>query len=146
MIYRHRFTVQASLEAVAHFHARSASMGAITPPPVIVRVHSAPDQLSEGASMDFTLWLLLLPIRWEARIEQVAADGFVDRQIKGPFSHWEHRHQFQRLDPHSTQVIDEVHAGLSRHPGWWLVGLGMWLSLPLLFAYRGWKTRRLLET
>jgi hypothetical protein len=26
----------------------------------------------------------------------------------------------------------------------WLVSLGMWTTLPILFAYRAWKTRRLL--
>ena len=26
-----------------------------------------------------------------------------------------------------------------------MIGLGMGLTLPLLFAYRGWKTRRLLK-
>ncbi len=32
-----------------------------------------------------------------------------------------------------------------RHWFWRLVGMGMWLNLPILFAYRGWKTRQLLE-
>ncbi|HRX05275.1 MAG TPA: hypothetical protein P5148_19150, partial [Anaerolineae bacterium] len=31
------------------------------------------------------------------------------------------------------------------HPIWGPVGLGMMLNLPLLFAYRGWQTRRLLN-
>jgi ligand-binding SRPBCC domain-containing protein len=145
MIYRHRFIVRAPLEAVSKFHAQSSSMGAITPPPVVVHLHSAPDLLSEGSQMDFTLRLLFLPIRWVARIEQVAPGGFTDRQIKGPFAQWEHRHQFQVVDQGTTQVLDEVNAALSRHLGWWLVGLGMWISMPLLFAYRGWKTRRMLE-
>lgn len=145
MIYRHRFIVHAPLATVTRFHALSTSMAAITPPPVIVRLHAAPEQLTDGAEMDFTLWMLLFPIRWLARIEQVTPDGFTDRQVRGPFASWEHRHSFQPIDKMSTQVHDEVIAALSKHPGWWLVGLGMWLSMPALFAYRGWKTRRVLE-
>ncbi|MEZ4584038.1 MAG: hypothetical protein R3A10_20780 [Caldilineaceae bacterium] len=61
-------------------------MGAITPPPVIVRVHRAPELLGEGDEMDFTMWLGPLPIRWLARIEQVTPVTFVDRQLRGPFA------------------------------------------------------------
>ena len=155
MRYRHSFEVRAAQDEVAAFHRSSASMGAITPPPVIVSVHHAPPQLAEGDEMDFTLWLGPLPMRWLARIEQVTPISFVDRQVRGPFGSWRHLHTYVadvwetngasgELRAERTLVIDEVEAELSRHWGWKFVGLGMWLSLPLLFAYRGWKTRRLL--
>jgi ligand-binding SRPBCC domain-containing protein len=38
MKYRHQFRVSASVERVAEFHADSASMAAITPPPIVVKV------------------------------------------------------------------------------------------------------------
>jgi hypothetical protein len=41
-------------------------------------------------------------------------------------------------------VLDEIDARLSRHPGPALIGLNLWAGLPLLFAYRAWKTRLLL--
>jgi ligand-binding SRPBCC domain-containing protein len=145
MKYRHRFLVKSPLKNVREFHARPSSMGAITPPPVIVRLHWAPLTLNEGDQMEFTLWLGPLPIRWLACIEEVTAGGFVDRQIRGPFSRWSHRHRFIPSGDRDTEVSDEVEARLSHHPFWALVGLGMWLSLPLLFAFRGWKTRRILE-
>ena len=158
MRYQHSFEVQAPQDVVAAFHRSSASMGAITPPPVIVRVHRAPPPavpLAEDDEMDFTLWLGPLPMRWMARIEQVTPVSFVDRQVRGPFGSWRHLHTYVAIwEPGSrssgasvaerTLVIDEVQAELSRNWAWKFVGLGMWLSLPLLFAYRGWKTRRLL--
>ncbi len=145
MKYHHSFRVRAPLTAVSNFHADSASMGAITPPPVIAQIHQAPERLQDGDEMDFTLWLGPLPLRWTARIENVGYNGFTDRQLRGPFRRWVHRHTFCPLDNSTTEVIDEVEAELHRHPFWALVGLGMWLNMPLLFAYRGWKTRRLLE-
>lgn len=145
MRYEHRFRVNAPLAAVAKFHSRSASMPAITPPPMIVQVHAAPEQLSEGDRMDFTLWTGPLPIRWTAQIEAVSPTGFTDRQISGPFAHWTHRHTFVPVAEHVTDVVDQVEARLKRHPLWGLVGWLMWAGLPLLFAYRGWRTRRLLE-
>ena len=145
MKYQHRFEVDAPLAAVADFHAQSASMGAITPPPVVVRVHRAPARLSDGQEMDFTMWLGPLPVHWLARIEEVSATGFIDRQLRGPFRRWVHRHTFVPVDETTTAVVDEIELELRSHLLWGLVGLGMSLSLPLLFAYRGWKTRRLIE-
>ena len=81
MEYKHHFEVNAPLAAVAEFHAQSASMGAITPPPVVVRVHRAPTRLDDGDEMDFTMWLGPLPVRWLARIEDVSPTEFTDRQL-----------------------------------------------------------------
>ena len=145
MKYQHRFRVRAPLEAVADFHSRSASLAAITPPPVVVRVHRAPEIQREGDEMDFTVWLGPLPVRWLACIENVSATGFTDLQVRGPFNAWIHRHSFVRVDEQTTDVVDEVTVELRAHPLWGPVGLGMWLTLPLLFAYRAWKTKRILE-
>jgi ligand-binding SRPBCC domain-containing protein len=145
MLYRHSFEVRAPQAAVAAFHQNPQSMGAITPPPIIVQMHSAPPRLTEGAQMDFTLWLGPLPIRWRAQIEQVTPISFVDRQLAGPFGSWRHLHTYVAIDAEKTLVLDNVQVELSRRWFWKLAGLGMWLSLPLLFAYRGWKTRRLLS-
>lgn len=120
-------------------------MGAITPPPIRVRVHRAPTPLSNGSQMDFTLWFGFIPIHWSARIEEVSETGFSDRLLSGPFAEWVHRHGFDRIDDETTQVTDQVTLKLKKHLLWGAVGLGFMLGLPVLFAYRGWKTRRLLE-
>jgi ligand-binding SRPBCC domain-containing protein len=143
MNFQHRFQVDAPLAVVADFHRQSASMGAITPPPVIVRVQRAPAILNSEDEMAFTMWLGPLPIRWLARIEEVTPTGFVDRQLRGPFRQWVHRHTFRPVSPTVTEVIDEITITLSDTWYWKLVGWGMYLSLPLLFAYRAWQTKRL---
>ena len=145
MRFQHRFRVRAPLARVAGFHTRSASMPAITPPPMIVRVHRAPERLGSGDEMDFTLWAGPVPLRWVARIENASPDGFTDRQVRGPFASWRHNHSFVFVSEVETDVVDKVEAELKRHPFWWLAGALMWIGMPALFAYRGWKTRRLLE-
>lgn len=146
MIFLNAFEVRAPLEKVADFHAQSASMAAITPPPVKVRVQRAPAVLGDGDEMEFTLWLGPLPVRWLAKIEGATPSGFSDRQLKGPFRKWVHRHSFERINETRTRVRDEIHIALDRQPLWGIIGLLMIVNLPFLFAYRAWKTRRLLET
>lgn len=143
--YRHAFRVRAPRDEVAAFHTAALSLKAITPPLMPIQLHQAPEHLADGDEMRFTLWLGPLPVRWLARVEQVSPEGFVDRQVDGPFAAWTHRHRFLAVDEANTDVVDEVEARLKAHLLWGAVGLTMWLGLPLLFAYRGWKTRRLLE-
>lgn len=120
-------------------------MAAITPPPLRVAVQRAPKRLSDGDVMAFTLDLGPFRVPWVAQVTDVTPTGFVDHQVEGPFRRWVHRHKFVALEGNLTAVIDEVEFALGGHALWWLVGLIMWLGLPLLFAYRGWKTCRLVE-
>lgn len=145
MKYEHRFRVQASPQVVAEFHSRSRNMPAITPPPIVVQIHQGPEVIGEDDWLDFTMWLGLLPVRWLARHRDITPTGFIDYQVRGPMRTWRHRHTFVPLEDGSTEVVDQVEVELRRHPLWGPVGLGMWLGLPFLFAYRGWRTRSLLE-
>jgi ligand-binding SRPBCC domain-containing protein len=145
MKYRHTFRVDAAQADVAAFHTSASSLKAITPPLIPMQLHHAPQQMGDGDQMEFTMWMGPLPLRWKARVEDVSTTGFVDQQIEGPFAAWSHRHTFVQLAEGRTEVVDEVEAALKPHGLWGLVGLVMWLGLPLLFSYRGWRTRRLLE-
>lgn len=139
--------VAAPLAEVVAFHRRAASLAAITPPPVPMRFRGEPPaELAPGDEIEFTLWAGPVPVRWRAGIEALpdGAAGFADRQLAGPFAHWLHRHRFHPRGDAATEVDDEIEAELRRHPLWWPLGLSMWIGLPALFAYRAWKTRRLL--
>lgn len=143
MKLEHRFRVRASQERVAHFHASAASLRAITPMPMTVQ--QAPPVLGSGSEIRFTLWMGPLPLRWHARVDNASVEGFDDVQLSGPFEAWHHRHNFIRVDEATTEVYDVVEAalprGLLRRAFAWL----MWATMPLLFAYRGWRTRALLQ-
>ena len=146
MKYNHQFTVDAPLKDVAAFHRMSQSMAAITPPPLVVRIKSAPEILSDGDEMSFTIWAGPVPLNWTARIEQAGPNGFIDRQLCGPFATWVHKHIFVLNRYGGVTVVDEVEAELHRHPFWRLVGMSMWIGMPILFAFRQWKTKRILQS
>jgi ligand-binding SRPBCC domain-containing protein len=143
--YEHRFLVEAPIGLVALFHSRASSMAAITPPPIFTRIHRAPAFLEEGDEMEFTLWAGPMPLRWLAKIDQVSETGFTDRQLRGPFKTWVHRHEYLVIDEKHTQVCDKIEIQMRKHPFWGLVGWGMYLGLPVLFSYRAYKTKRLLK-
>jgi ligand-binding SRPBCC domain-containing protein len=145
MEHNSHFIVQAPIEAVRRFHKAASSLRAITPPLIPMTALDAPDPLIEGAEMAFTLWLGPLPVRWEARIEDMDQNGFVDKQISGPFAAWSHRHDFAAIDEISTKVDDRVTYELKSNPFWWLVGGAMAIGLPLLFRFRAFRTKQLLE-
>jgi ligand-binding SRPBCC domain-containing protein len=144
-IYQHQFVVNAPLSKVVEFYWDSRTLRILTPPPVIVHFHMV-QPLSEGSVADFTLWLGPIPVRWLAvhhDIDPMA--GFTDSMMRGPFEAWVHQHRFEALDPHRTQIIDNIQALPGPHPFWGLVSRFMWLNLPVLFAYRSWRTKTALR-
>ncbi|MGD2057420.1 MAG: SRPBCC family protein [Anaerolineales bacterium] len=145
MDFKSQFTVHAPIDAVRSFHQSAGSLHSITPPLVPMTSLDAPEVLSEGDMMAFTLWMGPIPVRWTARVEQIHSQGFTDRQVSGPFETWVHKHSFTPIDESSTLVEDHVSYQFKSNPFWRLVGGSMALGLPLLFRYRAYQTRKILE-
>ena len=89
MIFTRSFEVRSPLAIVRDFHAHSASLVALTPPVMPMRLEHAPPVLQSGDTMTFRIWLGPLPVRWTARIEDADPAGFTDRQLAGPFRNLE---------------------------------------------------------
>jgi len=142
--YTHRFRVKASLDKVTAFHGDTRALKQLTPPPLIVSFNDI-EPLAEGSIADFTMWLGPLPIRWVAKHHDVHQSGFRDIQVRGPFQAWEQIHSFVQLTENETEVLDHIQALPSQHLFWGIISRLMWLNLPILFAYRAWKTKRALE-
>ncbi len=143
--YERRFRIPAGLDEVAKFHQNASALKRLTPPPVFVQIHRV-EPLAENSLAEFTMWMGPFPIRWLARHVQVdPKTGFTDVQERGPFKSWLHRHRFTPVDDNSTEVLDEINAepGSGFINGF--VSRMMWISLPLLFAYRAWVTRKSIQ-
>jgi len=145
MRYQHKFTVDAPLESVIEFHSKSINMKKITPWPIKISINQSPVKLVDGDLLDFTMWLGPLPIQWSAVIVSNSSTSFTDRLIEGPFKRWEHIHAFEAIDEARSTVRDVIIAQLHDSPTKWLIGIGMWIGLPVLFAFRTWKTKKLLR-
>ena len=138
-------TIPAGLDALIRFHEDPRALARLTPPPIIMRLHRDDRcSLSEG-EIEFTLWFGPLPIRWLARHEPgPTPHSFADTQVKGPLAYWRHEHIFSE-DDGGVQLTDRI--TLAHRSG--VAGIFTRLAfdgLPLrvLFAYRHWRTRRVL--
>jgi ligand-binding SRPBCC domain-containing protein len=100
------------------FFAQARNLERITPPWLSFAVLTpAPIEMRTGTVIEYRLRLHGLPLRWTARIEDWREGrAFADRQIRGPYRLWHHRHEFE-ADPGGTLVRDHVRYAL---PAGWL--------------------------
>jgi hypothetical protein len=92
-------------------------------------------------------WLGPLRLDWVAEhTEYDPPHSFADRQVKGPFVSWNHRHQFREDGSGGTWLRDEVEyeppLGVL---GRWLGGGFLNRKLQRLFDYRHEMTRGIVE-
>lgn len=97
-------------DEVFAFFAQASNLERITPPWLRFEVLTPePVQMAVGALIDYRLRVHGVPLGWTSQIE-VWEPGrqFVDRQLRGPYALWHHRHRFEPAGG-GTRVYDEVH-------------------------------------
>jgi ligand-binding SRPBCC domain-containing protein len=109
--------VAAAPAEVFEFFSRARNLETLTPPWLRFEVVSTePIEMCHGTRIEYRLRLHGVPLRWVSRIEEWhPGRGFVDRQVRGPYRLWHHRHEFE---PHrgGTLVRDIVHYSLPLGP------------------------------
>jgi ligand-binding SRPBCC domain-containing protein len=96
--------------AAFEFYADTHNLEPMTPPWLHFRLtNEGPVGMERGTLLDYTLRLHGVPIRWTTRIDSWnPPDGFVDSQLKGPYSLWEHTHVFEPDGESATIIHDRV--------------------------------------
>lgn len=128
------------------WHARSGAFQRLVPPWAPVRLEQF-EGIREGDRAVLRIGPGPLALRWVAEHHDVI-DGrqFCDRQVRGPFVHWNHTHRFEPVgDKGQCRLVDQIDYAL---PGRGLgETLASWLEPELRrqFAYRHRVTRRDLE-
>lgn len=120
------------------WHTRPGAFDRLSPPWERVRVKDAGDQLRDGERITLELRKGPLRLDWIAQLEDVRpGEEFTDRQIKGPFARWVHRHRFVPDGPDSSILVDEIDYALPGGPPARLI-LGGFAESKLrgLFRYR----------
>jgi ligand-binding SRPBCC domain-containing protein len=101
--------VDRPLEEVFAFFAEARNLERLTPAWLSFEVLTpAPIAMQTGTRIEYRLRLHGFPMRWVSLIESwEPGNGFVDRQIRGPYKLWHHTHEFEPLGS-GTLVRDRV--------------------------------------
>ena len=101
------------LAEVFEFFARAENLEWITPPWLSFGlVGEEPSELRRGTLLEYRLRVHGVPLRWVSEIELwEPGRAFVDRQVRGPYRLWRHRHDFAPIGE-ATIVRDRVRYAL----------------------------------
>ena len=135
-----------SARQVFDWHARPGAFQRLVPPWAPVRLESF-EGIGEGDRATIRLGPGPISIKWVAEHHDVIeGEQFCDRQVSGPFAHWDHTHRMEPIDDATSRLVDEIDYALPAGP----IGrqVGEWFAEPELerqFAYRHRITRRDLD-
>jgi ligand-binding SRPBCC domain-containing protein len=109
-ILERRQRVELPIQQAFDFYGDAHNLGRITPPWLGFEVTTpAPIAMGVGTLLEYRLKLHGVPVRWRTRIEAWEPPRrFVDAQVKGPYSLWEHTHTFEEDGPAATIIGDRV--------------------------------------
>jgi ligand-binding SRPBCC domain-containing protein len=105
-------TIDRPVDEVFAFFAEARNLEAITPPWLGFRVLTGSVTMQPGALIDYRLRLHGLPLWWRTRIAVWEPPRrFVDVQVRGPYSLWEHTHSFEPFGG-GVEIRDRVRYAL----------------------------------
>jgi ligand-binding SRPBCC domain-containing protein len=110
--------VEVPIEVAFEFYGDARNLERITPPWLgFVVTTPEPIEMGPGTLIEYRLRLHRVPVRWRTRIEAWEPPRrFVDAQVKGPYSLWEHTHTFEADGPGATIIRDRVRYSLPFGP------------------------------
>lgn len=105
------------IDEVFSFFASAHNLNEITPPSLRFRILTpAPIEMRTGALIDYRIRVRGVPVSWRTEITDWDPPyGFADRQLRGPYRWWIHRHTFEDLGD-SVVMTDMVDYGVPGGP------------------------------
>ena len=135
---RRQQRIPAPVEDVFAFFADAQNLAEITPRWLGFKIKSPlPIEMKTGATIVYRIRLAGWPVRWVTRIATWNPPrAFVDRQETGPYSFWEHTHEFHPDGP-ALRMVDTVRYELPLGLiGRWVHALAVRPALNAIFDYR----------
>ena len=137
MQYSRKTLLASSVQSVFDWHLSPEAIVKLTPPWQPMEVIEYPG-LAENSRAVFRTRIWGIPFYWEAEHFDVQLNKqFCDRQVKGPFRQWIHRHLFLAKGNETCLMIDEVNFTLPG--GRWInqiLGNAMYRKIDALFEFR----------
>jgi ligand-binding SRPBCC domain-containing protein len=110
--------VEVPIEQAFDFYGDALNLEPMTPPWLHFEVTTRGQvTFRPGTLLDYKLRLHGVPVRWQTRIETWEPPlRFVDTQVKGPYSLWEHTHLFERDGDSAAIIHDRVRYAIPLGP------------------------------
>jgi uncharacterized protein len=99
--------IDTSMEELRAWHFRPGAFGRLNPPWENATVIESPGALTDGARAIIEIRMGPLKQHWIADHE-MTPEGFIDRQVTGPFAFWEHTHRFESTGESSSRLTDSI--------------------------------------
>src|SRR3954469_986745 len=135
----HHQRIQLPAQQAFAFYGDAHNLERITPPWLGFEVTTpGPIEMGVGTLIEYKLRLHRGPVRWRTRIEVWEPPRrFVDVQVRGPYSLWEHTHAFVEDGPEATIIRDRVRYSIPFGPlGELADRLRVWRALEQISDYR----------
>lgn len=145
-LFEHEQVLDAPLPEVFEFFSVARNLERLTPLWLRFEVLTPePIEMRAGTIIEYRLRLHRIPLRWVSRIEcWEPGSAFEDRQVRGPYRLWHHRHEFEAHGGR-TLVRDRVRYSLPLGPlGSIAATLFVEHDLERIFAFRHRAAERLL--
>ena len=96
-------------DQVFAFFERPENLSELTPASLGFQILTpSPIEMKSGSLIDYTVRVSGLPVRWTTLITDYDPPrGFVDVQLRGPYSFWHHTHTFEAVES-GTLMTDTV--------------------------------------
>ncbi len=142
-IFEWRSIMPAPADELYEYHARPGAFKRLAPPWQKLRVLEQSGDVT-GGRVAFEVRFGPVKRRWTAEMGgSVPGRQFVDRQLDGPFSAWEHTHRFVPVDDERSELIDHIEYRLPAGGITDAVGEGpAGRTLERFFRFRHERTRR----
>lgn len=127
-----------SPEKLFDWHARPGAFGRLLPPWQRAELGQSAASLADGTRVEFRLRKGPFSFRWLAEHRDVEQGRrFTDVQIKGPFRHWTHVHEFVPHNSSSGSLLDRIEYRLPGGAlGRLVAGSSICADLERTFRYR----------
>ena len=137
-VFKSELVISRPREEVFEFFSNAENLERITPPDLGFHIVTpTPFEIKKGALIDYRLSMHGIPFGWRTEItEWDPPFEFEDKQLKGPYKQWIHRHRFTEPEPAKTLMEDEVRYRLPFEPFGDLVRFLVERKITDIFSHR----------